>query len=91
MKLQGTIKVKKDTQIVSDKFSKRELVLTVQDGTFYNDILIEFNNAQCSLLDAFNVNDFVEVDINLKGREWINPQGEAKYFNTINGWKITKL
>jgi single-strand DNA-binding protein len=91
MKIQGAVKVKKDTQIVSDKFSKRELVLTTSDGQFNQDILIEFNNTQCSLLDAVNVNDNVEVDINLRGRSWVSPQGEEKYFNTIQGWKIQKI
>lgn len=91
MKLQGQIKVVKDTQVVSDKFQKRECVISIQDGNYTNDILVEFNNAQCSLLDNIQVNELVEIDVNLKGREWINPQGEAKYFNTINGWKITYL
>jgi hypothetical protein len=31
------------------------------------------------------------VSINLGGREWINPQGEAKYFNSITGWRIEEV
>ena len=30
----------------------------------------------------------VKVSINLRGREWINPEGVAKYFNSIQGWRI---
>ena len=30
----------------------------------------------------------VELSINLRGREWVNPQGETKYFNSITGWRI---
>jgi hypothetical protein len=37
------------------------------------------------------VGDNVKVDINLRGREWTNPQGEVVYFNTIQGWRIAKL
>jgi hypothetical protein len=33
----------------------------------------------------------VKIDINLRGREWTNPQGETVYFNTIQGWRIGKL
>mgnify|MGYP005623948369 FL=1 len=33
----------------------------------------------------------VKVDINLRGREWESPQGEIKYFNSIQGWRIEKL
>ena len=41
MKLVGNLKIKKDTQVVSEAFSKREFVLTVVDGAFSNDILIQ--------------------------------------------------
>jgi len=27
----------------------------------------------------------------LRGREWINQQGEAKYFNSIQGWRVERL
>ena len=30
----------------------------------------------------------MSVGINLKGREWTSPQGEVKYFNSIQGWRI---
>ena len=36
------------------------------------------------------VGDIVDVSINLRGREWVNPQGETKYFNTIVAWKVFK-
>ena len=44
---------------------------------------------KCDLLDRFKIGQQVTVDINLRGREWINPEGEAKYFNDIEGWKIS--
>jgi excinuclease ABC subunit C len=37
------------------------------------------------------VGENVKVSINLGGREWVNPQGETKYFNDIQGWRIEKL
>jgi hypothetical protein len=40
------------------------------------------------LLNVLNVGDSVTVGINLRGREWVSPSGETKYFNQINGWKI---
>jgi len=33
----------------------------------------------------------VTIGVNLRGRMWTNPQGEDKYFNTIEGWKIDKV
>ena len=52
--------------------------------------MTEFVQDKCGLLDAHFCNQgaFVEVSINLKGREWTNPQGEAKYFNSIQGWRV---
>ena len=91
MKITGTLKVKKDTQVVSEQFSKREFVLTVVDGSFSNDILIQLTKDKCNLLNAFSIGDLLEVEINLSGKCWLNPQGEEKYFNSLNGWKITKM
>ena len=91
MKVTGTLKVKKDTQIVTEQFSKREFVLTVIDGSFSNDILIQLTKDKCNLLNAFSIGDLLEVEINLSGKCWLNPQGEEKYFNSLNGWKITKM
>jgi translation initiation factor IF-3 len=42
----------------------------------------------CDSLDRFNEGDEVKVAINIRGREWTSPQGEVKYFNSIQGWRI---
>jgi hypothetical protein len=33
----------------------------------------------------------VKVSVNLRGREWVSPQGETKYFNDIQGWRVERL
>ena len=76
MKLEGTLKVKNDTIQVSEAFSKREFVLTVVDGAFSNDILIQLTKDKCSLLDAYNIGDLLEVEINLSGKT-------AKVFSVV--------
>jgi hypothetical protein len=85
----GKIKVLKATQEVSASFKKRELVVT-SDEQFPQDILIEFTQDKCDLLNGYNVGESVKVSINLQGREWVSPQGETKYFNSIKGWRIEK-
>ena len=87
MEVSGKVEFIGATQEVSATFSKRELVVTTSE-TYPQSISIEFN--KCSLLDKVNVGDDVTVGINLRGRKWVNPQGESKYFNTIQGWKIDK-
>lgn len=71
----------------TDTFKKRELV--VDTGGDYPQVLgIEFVNAKEELLDMISVGQLVTVNVNLRGREWINPQGEARYFISLNAWKI---
>jgi hypothetical protein len=91
MKITGTLKVKKDTQVVSEQFSKREFVLTVVDGAFSNDILIQLTKDKVTLINDINIGDLLEVEVNLSGKCWVNPQGEEKYFNSLSAWKITKI
>tara|TARA_R110000765_G_scaffold164897_1_gene269947 strand:- start:953 stop:1228 length:276 start_codon:yes stop_codon:yes gene_type:complete len=76
-------------EIGSNGFKKRQLVVTTAED--YPQMLsIDFTQDKTGLLDSFAVGQGVKVSINLRGREWINPQGEAKYFNSLNGWKIEK-
>ena len=43
-----------------------------------------------NLIKYNKVGDMVDCSINLRGREWVNPQGETKVFNTIEAWKVFK-
>lgn len=86
----GRIKVINATQEVSASFKKRELVVTTNEQ-YPQHILIEFAQDKCNLLDNFQEGQEVKVSINLRGREWINPQGETKYFNSVQGWKINAV
>jgi hypothetical protein len=89
-KFTGTIKVIQDTQRISDKFQKREFVVTDTTSMYPQDILFQATQDKCTLLDSFQANDNVEVSFNLRGREWTSPQGEVKFFNTIEAWRIEK-
>ena len=71
-------------------FRKREMVLTT-DEQYPQMLMVEFTQDKCDLLNNYNVGEDVKININLRGREWINPEGEAKYFNSIQGWRIEKL
>jgi len=90
MEVLGKIKVIGDTQQVSASFVKRELVITT-DEQYPQSIMIEFVQDKADLLNSVSVGQNVKVSINLGGREWVNPQGETKYFNSIKGWRIEKI
>lgn len=85
--LKGTIKVLGEVINVSDKFAKREVVITTED-TYPQDVLVQFTQDGCGLLDEFSVGSKVVVAFNLLGREWTSPKGEVKWFNTLQGWRI---
>jgi len=90
MEVIGKIKVINAVQQVSASFKKRELVVTTSEQ-YPQHILIGFVQDKCDLLNNYQVGQNVKVSINLRGREWVNPQGEAKYFNEIQGWRIEKM
>jgi hypothetical protein len=88
MEIQGRIKQIFATESVgANGFQKRDLVITTEEQ-YPNDILIQFTQQRCDLLNNLKVGQNVRVHFNLRGREWTNQQGELKYFNTIEGWKI---
>ena len=90
MEITGRVKMIGQIQEVSPKFKKREIVVkTLEDFPQY--ISINFVQDKCDLLNGYSVGQQVTVGINIKGREWVNPQGETKYFNTIIGWRIERL
>lgn len=88
MELRGTIKVIGETKTFgSNGFRKRELVLETNE-MYPQTILIEFVQDRTELLNKFKVGQVVKIGINIRGRSWVNPEGETKYFNSINGWRI---
>lgn len=87
MEVVGKVKVINPEQQVSASFKKRELVVTTLEE-YPQHILIEFTQDKCDLLNNYRQGQEVKVSINLRGREWVNPQGETRYFNSIQGWRI---
>jgi hypothetical protein len=90
-KLNGIVKVVNPTVQVSEKFAKREFVVTDASSMYPQDIMFQLTQDKCSLADAIQVNDQIEVSFNLRGREWTSPAGEVKYFNTLEAWRIDKI
>lgn len=90
MEVSGKVKVVSAEIQVSATFRKRELVVTT-DEQYPQHIMIEFTQDKSDLLNNVAVGDAVKVSINLGGREWVNPQGETKYFNSIRGWRVEKI
>jgi hypothetical protein len=86
----GTIKVINQTQVISEKFSKREFVIETKDQ-YPQLIMFQLTQDKCELLSAFKVGNEIEVSFNLRGCEWTSPGGEVKYFNTLEAWRLERL
>lgn len=88
MEIQGQIKKIFPSEYVgANGFEKRDLVIVTEEQ-YPQTIIIQFTQGRCALLDNVRVGERVKAYINIKGREWTNPQGETKYFNTIECWKL---
>lgn len=88
MELKGNIKLIGETQAISDKFKKRDIVITEYHPEYPQHILFQVTQDKCDLLDKFKEGQEITAHFNLRGREWISPQGEVKHFNTLEIWRI---
>lgn len=90
----GTVQVvfdRVDTPSSNGTFSKRDIVVRTNEQ-YPQDIAVQFTQDKCDLLDMYKPGEEVTIAYNLRGKPggWTNPQGEVKYFNTIQGWRIQR-
>ena len=90
MELQGTVKKIGETQTFTSGFQKKELVLLTEEQ-YPQPIQIDFLSDKIDLLNNVSEGETVKLGINIRGREWTNPQGEVKYFNSITAWRLEKV
>ncbi len=90
MEVQGKIKLVGNVQEITDSFRKRELVIVTQEQ-YPQTLCVEFVQDKTDLLNDFQEGQEVKIGINLRGREWKNPEGIIKYFTSLQGWRIELL
>jgi len=81
--LTGKVKLIQDAQTFNSGFTKREMVVTVEEGKYPQDINLEFVQDKVNLLDALQVGQEVTVTFDIRGREY-----NGRYFNNLQAWKI---
>jgi hypothetical protein len=81
--LTGKVKLIQDAQTFGSGFTKREMVVIVEDGKYPQEINLEFVQDKVSLLDSLKVGQEVTVTFDIRGREY-----NGRYFNNLQGWKI---
>lgn len=80
-----------EAQQVTQRFRKREFVVELGDNPDYPQyVMFQLTGDRCEHIDSFQVGEEVKLEFNLRGREWTSPQGETKYFNSLEVWKLEK-
>ncbi len=91
MNIQAKLLEKFPTQQITDSFQKREFVVEFADNPQYPEFIkFELIQANCELLEGFQVGDDLNISFNLKGRKWTDKNGEVKYFNSLQAWRLDK-
>jgi len=89
LEIKGKLIVINPTQQVSEKFAKREFVIETEEQ-YPQKVMFQLTQDKCDYMDNFKIGQKVVVGFNLRGREWTSPQGEVKYFNTLEAWKVLR-
>ncbi len=92
MVIEGKLHVKFDTVQASEKFQRRQFVVEYSDNPMYPQyISFELTQDRCSEMERFSIGDMIEVTFNLRGRPWKSKEGDTKYFNTLEAWRVQKV
>ena len=89
MNIKGKLVEIFDTVQITDTFKKREFIIEDTKNPEYPEFIkVELIQDKVGLLDNLSIGDQINVLINIKGRKWEDKEGNIKYFNSIQGWKI---
>jgi hypothetical protein len=81
--LTGKIKLIQEAKTFDSGFTKREMVVIVEDGKYPQEINIEFVQDKIALLDDLREGQEITVTFDIRGREY-----NGRYFNNLQGWKV---
>ncbi len=81
--LTGKIKLIFEAKTFNSGFTKREMVVSVEDGKYPQEILVEFVQDKVALLDSLSPGQEVTVTFDIRGREY-----NGRYFNNLQGWRV---
>lgn len=84
-KAEGKIEKIYDTEQKSQSFQAREFVIEVQDGQYPQMVKFQLVQDKCTLIDDYSEGDNIEVEFDLRGREW-----NGRYFTNLQAWRINR-
>lgn len=84
----GTLVSKEETVQITDSFKKRAFVVTDETQQYPQTVEFQLSQDKTALLDNVAEGAELTVNFNLRGRQWTNPEGVVKTFNTLDAWKL---
>jgi hypothetical protein len=90
MKVKGKVYFIGETKKVSDSFRTRELVVITEDQ-YPQTIPLKLTQENCDIADALKLNQHLEASINIRGREWVSPEKERRFYCSLEAWRIEVL
>lgn len=81
------------TQIITEKFKKREFITEFSDNpsnAYVQYLKFQFTGDRCSLLDSYSIGQVVNISFNLKGRRY-EKDGKVSYFMDLEAWKMNPI
>lgn len=84
-KAEGKLEKIFDTEQKSGSFQAREFVIEVADGQYPQMVKFQLVQDKCALVDDYSEGDNIEVEFDLRGREW-----NGKYFTNLQAWRISR-
>ena len=82
----GTVKAIGQVENFPSGFSKKQIVLSVQDGERENLYAIEFYKDKIDLTKGLRFGEEIEVSFNIRCNE-----AKGRYFTNLVGWKIDRV
>ncbi len=93
LEITGKLIEKYDTQVVSDRFKKREFVLElveeINGSPWTNYAKMQLVQNKCEILDRFEIGDMLRVNFNIKGNRY-EKEGRTSYFSNLDAWRLEK-
>lgn len=91
LEITGKLLVKQDTQVVSERFKKREFVLELVDespnGSFTNYAKMQLVQNKTDLLDRFKEGDMLRATFNIRGSRY-DKNGVTNYITNLDVWRL---
>jgi Domain of unknown function (DUF3127) len=77
-------------QYISEKLTKRGVVMEVWTGQYANQVMFELKNDRGRQLDDIKVGEWIIVTYELSGRKVAKEGQPVRYYNTLNATTVIK-